>query len=144
MKSHPHLDDAVHVWDEAVDADFQQHDKSPAYVLPDFTVLITSQCKQTLDRKETWRQGKKRGCVAKRGERRARLTNMEGDKKWNGESLSTLKHTLKSVYSLTDLQSIFILCLKMDVSRGNWLAEVVTTVHPTYHTNPIIQSDCSH
>lgn len=55
-RSHPHLDDAVHVWDEAVDADFQQHDQSPAHVLPHFTVLITCQCKQTLDTKETMRK----------------------------------------------------------------------------------------
>ena len=51
-KSLPHLDDAVHVWDEAVDADFQQHDQSPAHVLPHFTVLVTGQRKQTLDIKK--------------------------------------------------------------------------------------------
>lgn len=52
FKSHPHLDDAVHVRDEAVNADFQQHDQSPAHVLPHFTVLVTSQGKQTLDTRE--------------------------------------------------------------------------------------------
>ncbi|KAG7223784.1 hypothetical protein INR49_026467 [Caranx melampygus] len=48
-------DDDVKVEEEeeerqAVDADFQQHDESPTHVLPHFTILITSQCKQTLDR----------------------------------------------------------------------------------------------
>lgn len=51
IESHPHLDDAVHMWDETVNADFQQHDKSPAHVLSHFTVLVTSQCKQALVRK---------------------------------------------------------------------------------------------
>lgn len=52
LKSQPHLNNAVHVWDEAVDTDFQQHDQSPAHILPHFTVLITGQRKQTLDSKE--------------------------------------------------------------------------------------------
>lgn len=57
-KPHPHLDDAVHVWDEAVDADFQQHDQGPAHVLAHLTVLVTRQCKQTLEIKErTYRGG---------------------------------------------------------------------------------------
>lgn len=41
----------MHVWDEAINANFQQHDQSPANVLPHFAVLITGQCKQTLDTK---------------------------------------------------------------------------------------------
>lgn len=49
---HPHLDDAVHVRDEAVDADFQQHDQGPAHVLTHLTVLVTRQRKQTLEIKE--------------------------------------------------------------------------------------------
>lgn len=57
-ESQPHLDDAVHVWDEAVDADFQQHDQSPAHILPHFTVLITGQCKQTLDSEERSEKGR--------------------------------------------------------------------------------------
>lgn len=56
IRSHPHLDDAVHVGDETVDADFQQHDESPAHILPHFTVLIAGQCKQTLDTKMTIRE----------------------------------------------------------------------------------------
>lgn len=77
IKSRHHLDDAVHVWDKAVNANFQQHDKSPAHVLPHFTVLITSQRKQTLDRKETrW----ERGWVTERRNTQTGSTNMEGDK----------------------------------------------------------------
>lgn len=56
-----YLNDAVHVWDEAVNADFQQHNQSPAHILPHFTVLITSQCKKTLDTKETTRDDEE-GC----------------------------------------------------------------------------------
>lgn len=44
----PHLDDAVHVRDEAVDADLQQHDQRPAHVLADLAVLVPRQRKQTL------------------------------------------------------------------------------------------------
>ncbi len=51
-RSHSHLDDAVHVRDEAVDADLQQHDQSPAHILTHFAVLVTGQRKQTLDTKE--------------------------------------------------------------------------------------------
>lgn len=43
-----HLDDAVHVRDEAVDADLQQHDQRPAHVLADLAVLVARQRKQTL------------------------------------------------------------------------------------------------
>lgn len=86
IKSHPHLDDAVHVWDEAVNADFQQHDQSPAHVLPHFTVLVTGQCKQTLDTKET---RKERGWVAERErEGWTGSTNVEEDKKWGGKRLT--------------------------------------------------------
>lgn len=46
-----HLDNTVHMWDEAVNADFQKHDQSPAHILPYFTVLVTSQCKETLENK---------------------------------------------------------------------------------------------
>lgn len=66
-RSQPHLDDAVHVWDEPVDADFQQHDQSPAHVLPDFTVLIASQCKQALDR---GRGRKRKGMSVKKEEKK--------------------------------------------------------------------------
>lgn len=52
MELQPHLDDAVHVRDEAVNANFQQHDQSSANVLPNFTVLVASQCKQTLQREK--------------------------------------------------------------------------------------------
>lgn len=38
----------MHVWNEAVNADLQKHDQSPAHILPHFTVLVTSQGKQTL------------------------------------------------------------------------------------------------
>lgn len=48
FKPFAHLDDAVHVWNEAVNADLQKHDQSPAHILPHFTVLVTRQCEQTL------------------------------------------------------------------------------------------------
>ena len=55
IESNPHLDDAVHVRDEAVDAHFQQHDQSSAHVLPHFAVLVASQRKQTLGTKDARR-----------------------------------------------------------------------------------------
>lgn len=57
FKSSAHLDDAVHVWNEAVNADLQKHDQSPAHVLPHFAVLVASQRKQTLVSKK--RKGEK-------------------------------------------------------------------------------------
>lgn len=43
-----HLDDAVHVGDEAVDADLQEHHQRSAHVLPHLGVLIHSQSKEVL------------------------------------------------------------------------------------------------
>jgi len=38
----------VHVWNEAVDADLQQHDQRPAHVLTHLAVLVPGQRKETL------------------------------------------------------------------------------------------------
>lgn len=54
-----HLDYTVHMWDEAVNADFQKHDQSPAHILPYFTILVTSQCKETLETGGRTREGRK-------------------------------------------------------------------------------------
>lgn len=43
-----YLNDAVHVRDEAVNADLQQHDQGSAHILSDLRVLISSQGEQAL------------------------------------------------------------------------------------------------
>lgn len=48
-----HLDDVMHVWQETVHADFQQHDESSAHVLPHFWLLVCRQGKQVLQKVET-------------------------------------------------------------------------------------------
>lgn len=40
-----HLHDVMHVWQEAVHADFQQHDQSSAHVLPHLWLLVCRQRK---------------------------------------------------------------------------------------------------
>lgn len=50
---YPHLNDIMHVWQETVQADFQQHDESSAHVLSHFWLLVCRQSKQVLQRVET-------------------------------------------------------------------------------------------
>lgn len=50
--SYTYLDDAVHVGDEAVDADLQQHDQGSAHVLSNLRVLVCSQRKKALIEEE--------------------------------------------------------------------------------------------
>lgn len=47
-KTLPHLCNVVHVGEEAVHADLQQHDQSPAHILPHFRLFVPRQCKQVL------------------------------------------------------------------------------------------------
>lgn len=43
-----YLNNAVHVWDKAVNSDLKQHDQGSTNVLPHLRVFICSQRKQTL------------------------------------------------------------------------------------------------
>lgn len=45
-----HLDDVMHVWQETVHADFQQHDESSAHILSHFWLLVCCQRKQVLQK----------------------------------------------------------------------------------------------
>lgn len=47
-KEEAYLNNAVHVWDEAVDSDLKQHHQCSTNILPDLRVFICSQRKQTL------------------------------------------------------------------------------------------------
>lgn len=47
-----HLYNVMHVWQETVQANFQQHDESSAHILPHFWFLVCRQCKQVLQRIE--------------------------------------------------------------------------------------------
>lgn len=48
LKYYSHLYDVVHMWQETIKADFQQHDQSSADILPYFWLIICRQCKQIL------------------------------------------------------------------------------------------------
>lgn len=50
----------MHVWQETVHADFQQHDESSAHILPHFWLLVCRQREQVLQKVET---GGQRGCI---------------------------------------------------------------------------------
>lgn len=56
----PHLNDIMHVWQETVQADFQQHHECSAHVLSHFWLLVCRQSKQVLQRVET---GGQRGWI---------------------------------------------------------------------------------
>lgn len=45
-----YLDDVMHVWQETVHADLQQHDESSAHILPYFWLLVCRQRKQVLQK----------------------------------------------------------------------------------------------
>lgn len=59
-----HLNDAVHVRDEPVDADLQQHHQRPAHVLADLAVLVPCQRKQTLQDRGGTRRVRRRSVEA--------------------------------------------------------------------------------
>ena len=48
LLSHTYLNDAVHVGDETVDADLQQHYQGSAHIFSNLRVLICCQRKQAL------------------------------------------------------------------------------------------------
>lgn len=62
-----YLDDAVHVRDQAVNADLQQHDQGSANILSDLWVLVGSQSKQTL--RTDWKLKKAAGWSVRGSER---------------------------------------------------------------------------
>lgn len=49
VSSSSYLNDAAHVRDESVNSHLQEHDQSPAHVLPHLRVLVCGQRKQTLE-----------------------------------------------------------------------------------------------
>lgn len=49
----PYLDDAVHVRDEPVDADLEQHDQRATHILAHLRVIVHRQGKQVLWRRST-------------------------------------------------------------------------------------------
>lgn len=49
----PYLDDAVHVRDEPVDADLEQHDQRATHILAHLRVIVHRQGKQMLRRRGT-------------------------------------------------------------------------------------------